>query len=124
MMILCLSDNQNGKSYHYQRLALRHDAEFTTVTYSQNFILHKQAKPTRDMASSSSPGVTTMPSKPLSSCSETPVDAESAGYSKDVASPRDGRPRTPPHQIYYSVSENHNLLERLRDEKQRAKSSL
>jgi hypothetical protein len=85
-----------------------------------------KAKPTRDLAPS--PGYPTLSAS--TNISELNGDvfgsvvAPSGATSKDVASPGDGGPRTPPHQICYSVSENHKLLERLRDEKQLAKSSL
>ena len=96
------------------------------MNYFQNFILHEQAKPTRDLALS--------PEYPTRSASTNiselngdvfgSVVAPPEATIKDVASPEDGRPQTPPYQICYSVSENHRLLEHLRDKKQMAKSSL
>ncbi|CAG8634525.1 11984_t:CDS:10, partial [Ambispora gerdemannii] len=104
----------------------------------------KKAKTTKDTPSSSqgvpnpssSPGVPNLSSSPgvpnLSSSPgiTNPSSSKSVGSTRgdtkmmdEVNNPGYNRPHTPPHQIY-STSENQNLLTRLRNEKQRAKSTM
>ena len=67
---------------------------------------------------SSSPGV---PKSLSSSLESVGSSAEMTGIN-EINSPEYDRPHTPPHQIR-STSENQDLLKRLRQEKQRTKST-